>query len=57
MISLNNIDNLFTAEDAEFAEQNHRITSSTKPRTFRRNPCFCAVNFHCGTDDRIGPFI
>src|SRR5215471_8124196 len=36
-ISLNNIDNLFTAEDAE---QNHRITPSAKPKTRRRKPCF-----------------
>ena len=27
MTSLNNIDDLFTADDAELAEQNHRIIS------------------------------
>src|SRR5262245_26453232 len=30
-ISLNNISNLLTAEDAEFADRNHRITSSATP--------------------------
>src|SRR5262245_31575228 len=30
MISLNNIEKLFTVEDAKFAEQNHRITCSAK---------------------------
>ena len=38
IISPNNM--LFTAEDAEFAEQNHKLTSSSSPRTLRRNPCF-----------------
>src|SRR5207249_1422474 len=38
MISPNNI--LFTADDAEFAEEHHKVTSSFSPRTRRRRPCF-----------------
>src|SRR5262249_37834014 len=38
MISPNNIS--FTAEDAEFAEQNHKVASSLSPSTRRRRPCF-----------------
>ena len=38
IISLKSI--LFTAENAEVAEQNHRVTSSTKPSTRRRSPFF-----------------
>src|SRR5207248_9439209 len=46
MISPNSI--LSTAEFAEFAEQNHNLTSSTKPRP---------ANFHSGTNDRIRQLI
>ena len=42
MISPNSIS--LTAEGAEFAELNHNLTSSTRPRP---------VNFHSGTNDRI----
>src|SRR6266568_8076060 len=38
MISPNSI--LFTAEGAEFAEQNHKVASSLSPSTRRRIDCF-----------------
>src|SRR6516165_4286109 len=42
IISPNNI--LLTAEGAEFAEHNHKVTSSFSPRTRRRRPCSQQLN-------------
>jgi hypothetical protein len=42
IISLNTISPgiCLTAESAEFAEEDHNITSSTSPKTLRRSPFF-----------------